>query len=129
MEIDTELLPYQLLQELQRIEVALGRVRTVKNGPRIIDLDILTYGDVILTEEALCIPHPLIFERDFVLTPLKEIAPLVVEKLLKKRFKLRRKRALANPAWQGVRKSQRKVIKKKTVKKVKKVQKSKKKKR
>ncbi len=83
MEIETELLPYQLLKELQRIEAALGRVRTVKFAPRTIDLDILIYGDSRIDEEGLCLPHPMIRERDFVLEPLKEIAPLVAKKLRK----------------------------------------------
>lgn len=77
-EIETGLMPYQLLQELQHIEHALGRIRTVINGPRSIDLDILTYGDIRMREEALCIPHPRMLERDFVLVPLREIAPAAV---------------------------------------------------
>ncbi len=81
LEIETELTPYQLLQELQKIESMLGRVRTVLNAPRTIDLDILTYGDIRMKEEALCIPHPRMMERDFVLIPLKEIAPELVKKL------------------------------------------------
>ena len=81
MEIETGLTPYQLLQELQRIEAALGRVWTVINGPRAIDLDILTYGDIRLNEAALCIPHPRMTERDFVMVPLEEIAPELVKKL------------------------------------------------
>lgn len=87
VEIQTELSPYQLLVELQRIESFLGRVRAVKNGPRTIDLDILLYGDYCINEEALCIPHPRMLERDFVLVPLKEIAPQVVEELLKNKPK------------------------------------------
>ncbi|MFA5118046.1 MAG: 2-amino-4-hydroxy-6-hydroxymethyldihydropteridine diphosphokinase [Candidatus Omnitrophota bacterium] len=78
LEIDTQLTPYRLLQELQKVESSLGRIRTVKDAPRIIDLDILTYGDVCMNEEALCIPHPRIPERDFVLIPLREIAPVEV---------------------------------------------------
>jgi 2-amino-4-hydroxy-6-hydroxymethyldihydropteridine diphosphokinase len=81
MEINTELTPYQLLQELQRIESLLGRVRTAANAARTLDLDILTYGDICLKEDALCIPHPRMLERDFVMIPLKEIAPEVVKKL------------------------------------------------
>jgi 2-amino-4-hydroxy-6-hydroxymethyldihydropteridine diphosphokinase len=77
IEVETELLPYRLLQELQKIESLLGRVRTVENGPRTIDLDILTYSDICINEQGLCIPHPRIAERDFVLGPLKEIAPLI----------------------------------------------------
>lgn len=84
VEMETELPPYQLLKELQRIESFLGRVRTVQDAPRIIDLDILLYGDYCINEEALCIPHPRMLERDFVLVPLREIAPKRLEKLLKR---------------------------------------------
>jgi 2-amino-4-hydroxy-6-hydroxymethyldihydropteridine diphosphokinase len=80
LETETELSPYQLLQELQRIEAMLGRVRTIKNAPRTIDLDILIYGDICMKEDALCIPHPRMMERDFVLIPLKEIAPELIKK-------------------------------------------------
>jgi len=90
IEIETELNPYQLLQELHKIESSLGRVRVVKNGPRTIDLDILTYGDLCINEEALCIPHPRILEREFVLGPLGEIAPEVVRKLQAKSKKVAR---------------------------------------
>jgi 2-amino-4-hydroxy-6-hydroxymethyldihydropteridine diphosphokinase len=79
--IETDLGPYQLLAELQSIELALGRVRAAVNGPRTIDLDILTYGDACIEEEALCVPHPRILEREFVLTPLREIAPHMIEKI------------------------------------------------
>ncbi len=87
IEIETELLPYQLLQELQRIESLLGRVRAIPNAPRTIDLDILTYSDICIKEEGLCLPHPRICERDFVLVPLKEIAPLVAAKFSKSKPK------------------------------------------
>jgi len=97
-EIETDLLPYQLLKELQKIESSLGRLRTVVNGPRTIDLDILTYGDICMNEYALCIPHPRILERDFVTMPLSGIAPKAlarVKKQLKKNKvkKLKVKRA------------------------------------
>jgi 2-amino-4-hydroxy-6-hydroxymethyldihydropteridine diphosphokinase len=82
-EIETGLDPYSLLVELQNIEAVLGRIRTVLNGPRTIDLDILTYGDVCIAEEALCVPHPRMLEREFVLLPLQEIAPGVIEKVRK----------------------------------------------
>jgi 2-amino-4-hydroxy-6-hydroxymethyldihydropteridine diphosphokinase len=88
LEAATDLNPYQLLQELQRIEAGLGRVRTVKNGARTIDLDILTYGDIVMQEAALCIPHPRMLERDFVLIPLSEISGELVEKLLSKKNKV-----------------------------------------
>lgn len=75
IEIETELSPYELLSELQKIEYLLGRVRDVAGSARTIDLDILTYADACINEEALCIPHPRMLERDFVLLPLKEIGP------------------------------------------------------
>lgn len=81
LEIETTLTPYQLLLELQRIENSLGRVRTVKNGPRTIDLDILLYGQVLINEEALTIPHPRILERDFIIMSFNELDPLIVKRL------------------------------------------------
>lgn len=73
IEIDTELAPLDLLKALNRIEDGLGRVRKVKNGPRTIDLDILYYGDLVVEEEGLTVPHPMICQRDFVLRGLKEL--------------------------------------------------------
>ncbi len=92
LEIETEIIPYQLLQELQRIELLLGRVRTVVNAPRTIDLDILTYGDVCMNEDALCIPHSRMLQRDFVMMPLKEIAPELVKNLRNKAKKVTRRK-------------------------------------
>jgi len=113
-EIETGLDPYHLLRELQNIETGLGRVRTVVNGPRTIDLDILTYGDTCITEEALCIPHPRILEREFVLAPLREIAPAVIAKIKKlasakkKAFKKTVSKAGRAAMKSGVKKLQRK---------------------
>ena len=59
---------------LHEIEHKMGRIREIKNGPRIIDLDILTYEDLKINEPHLKIPHPRMHERDFVLKPLKEIS-------------------------------------------------------
>lgn len=75
VEIETDLDAEQLLGYLQNTEAEMGRVRTVDKGPRIIDLDILTFGDVEMVSDALTIPHPGLLERDFVVTPLLEIAP------------------------------------------------------
>lgn len=80
--IETTLSPYALLTALQEIERSLGRVRTVKNAPRTIDLDILLYGDFCMNEDALEIPHPRMASRDFVLIPFKEIAPHQAERFL-----------------------------------------------
>ncbi|MCM8801442.1 MAG: 2-amino-4-hydroxy-6-hydroxymethyldihydropteridine diphosphokinase [Candidatus Omnitrophica bacterium] len=81
VKIQTKLSPKQLLRELQDIELQLGRIRSVKNGPRTIDLDILFYGNKRIKEKDLIIPHPRIKERDFVLIPLGEIAPQIVKRL------------------------------------------------
>lgn len=79
MGVETSLSPRQLLAELQKIETGVfRRVRDVPQGPRPIDLDILLYGDLILEEEGLVIPHPRLHERRFVLVPLAEIAPAVI---------------------------------------------------
>ncbi len=82
IEAETDLAPRQLLSLLKEIEDNMGRVRTAKWGPRIIDLDILLYGDVIVKEADLEIPHPLMHERKFVLQPLSEIAPKKVHPVL-----------------------------------------------
>jgi len=73
IEIETGLGPRELLGKLQDIEKKLGRKKTVKNGPRTIDLDILLYGDNKIDEPDLKIPHPNMREREFVMKPLKEI--------------------------------------------------------
>ena len=65
--------PQKLLKEILNIENDAGRVRDQKNGPRILDLDILLFDDLIINEENLTIPHPRMHERLFVLLPLKDI--------------------------------------------------------
>jgi 2-amino-4-hydroxy-6-hydroxymethyldihydropteridine diphosphokinase len=74
VEIKTAFSPQGLLQALQNIENRMGREREVKGGPRIIDLDLLFYGQNIISENELIIPHPEIHKRRFVLEPLCEIA-------------------------------------------------------
>jgi 2-amino-4-hydroxy-6-hydroxymethyldihydropteridine diphosphokinase len=73
IKIKTNLSPLRLLGYLKGIEKNLGRKKTVKNGPRQIDLDILFYGNTLINTKELRIPHPYMFKRDFVLKPLKEI--------------------------------------------------------
>lgn len=75
-EIRTELTPEELLTALREVELATGREKTFKWGPRIIDIDILLYGDERLAGDNLEIPHPEMHKRAFVLTPLAEIAPM-----------------------------------------------------
>ena len=73
LKVETELSPQELLDTLLTIERKMGRKRVLKNGPRIIDLDILFYGDRVINEPHLQIPHQRMFERNFVLKPLLEI--------------------------------------------------------
>ena len=80
----TALPPHDLLVALKHIEQAMGRTPTVRNGPRLIDIDILFYDDVILATPGLTIPHARLHERSFVLRPLLEIAPDVVHPVLKR---------------------------------------------
>ena len=76
--IGTYLSPLQLLHSLLEIENCLGRKRAFTNSPRIIDLDILLWGDLRIETTSLTIPHPRIQERGFVLAPLLEIDPSIV---------------------------------------------------
>jgi 2-amino-4-hydroxy-6-hydroxymethyldihydropteridine diphosphokinase len=78
VKVETYLAPEALLRHLKRLEVALGRDPSFPNGPRLIDLDLLFYDDVVLETPALRIPHPRLHERAFVLVPLNDIAPELV---------------------------------------------------
>jgi 2-amino-4-hydroxy-6-hydroxymethyldihydropteridine diphosphokinase len=71
----TNLTPQAVLGHLKSIETRLGRTPTLRNGPRLIDIDILFYDDCILNSENLAIPHPRLAERAFVLVPLADLAP------------------------------------------------------
>ena len=86
-ELETLLIPEELLKELLAVEQKLGRVREIKWGPRLIDLDILIFDDEVIDEENLTIPHPWMSERMFVLEPFAEIAPNVVHPLNRKRIR------------------------------------------
>jgi 2-amino-4-hydroxy-6-hydroxymethyldihydropteridine diphosphokinase len=75
VEVETGLLPLELLAAIIKIETELGRQRTIPKGPRTIDIDILFYANLIIATRDLEIPHPRLTERRFVLDPLSEIAP------------------------------------------------------
>ena len=75
VELETRLFPKQLLERTQKIERALGRVPTHPKGPRVIDIDILFYGETIISNPGLEIPHERLADRRFVLEPLAELAP------------------------------------------------------
>ncbi len=72
---ETELSPFELLDYLKTIENKIGRKKTRRWGPRVIDLDIIFYGDLVISTDSLVIPHPRAHERRFVLEPLLEIEP------------------------------------------------------
>jgi 2-amino-4-hydroxy-6-hydroxymethyldihydropteridine diphosphokinase len=75
MSVSTKLAPLELLARCQSVEHQLGRERTVKWGPRVIDLDILVYRNVVLETAELTLPHPHMTARAFVLRPLLDVAP------------------------------------------------------
>ena len=84
---ETNLEPESLLKRLKQLEVQLGREQSFRWGPRLIDIDILFYNDLILKSESLTIPHPRLHERAFVLVPLADIAPDFIHPVLKKTIK------------------------------------------
>ncbi|WP_294658011.1 2-amino-4-hydroxy-6-hydroxymethyldihydropteridine diphosphokinase [uncultured Fusobacterium sp.] len=84
LEVKTLLTPQEFLSSILKIELDMGRVREIKWGPRVIDIDILFYDDEIIQEDNLAVPHPWICEREFVLEPLSEIAPNYVHPLERK---------------------------------------------
>ena len=75
LEVDTKLKPKKILEKIAEIERLMEREETYKWGPREIDIDILTYGDEMISEMDLTIPHPFLHERRFTLIPLSELAP------------------------------------------------------
>ena len=73
IEVETELEAYELLDTIQKIELELGRVRKEHWGNRTIDIDIITFNDLIFNDERLIVPHKYIHDRNFVLAPLVEM--------------------------------------------------------
>jgi 2-amino-4-hydroxy-6-hydroxymethyldihydropteridine diphosphokinase len=85
VKIETTLNPFQLLEKLKLIERDSGRVEgSVKFGPRILDLDILLFDDLVTNSSGLVIPHPRMHKRRFVLKPICDIDPTIVHPVLKK---------------------------------------------
>ncbi len=80
----TALSPQELLAKILELEIRMGRIRRRKWGERTIDIDIIFYGDQVIQQEGLTIPHPWLQERNFVLMPLAEIAPHWVHPILRK---------------------------------------------
>ncbi len=82
--LKTTLLPEELMQYLLNIEETIGRIRTIKYGPRIIDIDIQLIDELIINTPLLSLPHPLLVDRKFALMPLAEIAPQLKHPVLNK---------------------------------------------
>jgi 2-amino-4-hydroxy-6-hydroxymethyldihydropteridine diphosphokinase len=80
----TYLAPEPLLKHIKRLEIALGRKVSFPNGPRLIDIDILLYDDLVLNSSDLTIPHPRMHERAFVLLPMLDIAPDLIHPVTQK---------------------------------------------
>ena len=83
LKVQTYLSPEPLLKHLKRLEVALGREVSFQSGPRLIDIDILFYDDLVFESPVVTIPHPRLHERGFVLQPLMDIAPDLVHPVKK----------------------------------------------
>lgn len=82
--VETKRTAVQTMQAILDIEKKMGRIRTVKNAPRIIDIDILFFNKQIISEVTLQVPHPQIQNRRFVLTPLNELSPNFIHPVLKR---------------------------------------------
>lgn len=87
VELETEQMPRQLLSAVLKVERDMGRRRLQPKGPRLIDIDILLFGNTVMNDAKLTVPHPSMHERNFVLKPLAEIAPDAKHTVLKKSVK------------------------------------------
>lgn len=76
--LETDLSPHELLEVAHRLEREAGRVRTVRFGPRTLDVDLLLLDDLVIDDEDLVVPHPRMYERAFVLAPLADLDPALV---------------------------------------------------
>jgi 2-amino-4-hydroxy-6-hydroxymethyldihydropteridine diphosphokinase len=82
---ETELDPHEVHRRLKHIEREMGRLKRERWGPREIDLDLLLYGDLVMNEKNLIVPHPDLANRPFVLVPLDELEPSIVHPVLSKK--------------------------------------------
>jgi 2-amino-4-hydroxy-6-hydroxymethyldihydropteridine diphosphokinase len=103
LECETELFPLQLLKRTQKIEKQLGRQRIVRKGPRTIDIDVLLFGNFVIDQPHLQVPHPRMIERRFVLEPLADLAPdlrhPVTRRTIKELLASTKDQALRKVAW------------------------------
>lgn len=86
VQIESSVQPRELLEAVKDLELMMGRKKTAKWGPRVIDIDILFYDDLIVNETDLVVPHKFLHERKFVLEPLNEISPDFVHPVLGKKI-------------------------------------------
>lgn len=84
LHVQTVLSPNELMEKIHTIEKEMGRIRTIKMGPRSIDIDILFFNNAIVQQPLITIPHPFIEQRRFVLVPLNEISPKFMHPVLEK---------------------------------------------
>jgi 2-amino-4-hydroxy-6-hydroxymethyldihydropteridine diphosphokinase len=93
VKLETSHDPYQLLDQIELIQHAAGRVRdSIRFGPRILDMDIILYDDLIIDSECLVVPHPRMHKRRFVLKPICDIDPFIIHPVLKKEMQFLLKR-------------------------------------
>ena len=85
--IKTDLKPLEILSKMLHLEIKFGRIRKFKNEPRIIDLDLLSYNDIILNDNELILPHPRMHLRRFVMQPICDLDPEWVHPVIKKKSK------------------------------------------
>ena len=89
VKLETALDPFQLLDHIEHIQRAAGRIKdSIRFGPRILDLDIILYDDRIIESERLVVPHPRMHKRRFVLQPICDIDPAVIHPVLKKKMQI-----------------------------------------
>jgi len=95
VEIKTNLKPKDIIKKLFFIESHFGRIRKLRNEPRVIDLDLLCYGNMIINQKNLIVPHPRLHKRKFVIKPICDINPSRIHPIIKKKARILLK-ALAN---------------------------------